>query len=834
MTRYTVTFDTPEATMPEYAGGKGANLAILTQAGFAVPSGFIVTADAYREFMATFPDMTKHISALPLGQPEKLVAATEKLREILSKQPLPETVEAEVRAALKRSGDGAYSVRSSSTFEDMAGAAFAGQHDTYLNCSGEDEILGKIRDCFVSLWQDRAVAYRHSKGFNRYEATMAVVVQKMVQCDVAGVGFTIDPISGRDAMLINANYGLGESVVGGETEVDQYVVERKTKKLAESFIAHKTVKIVSNKDKGQGTLSLPLNGKEAEQPVLAEEQINALCDLMLKVEQLYRFPQDIEWGMEKGTLYLLQSRPVTTFAPRWTRDESAERYPSVITPLSWDLVEEGFHKSIEHSFQLMGLPPFDGKWFALFDNYVYGNQTAARTYLGMLPFAPADEEELRMGMTAFAERYNWALTLPSEWMRELDRYLMNIGVLKAESLDGKSPAEIWSYVVKTSVIGGEYFKPNIAISITQSVLYRSLLQFIKIFMPDNALEIFDHITAYCETKTSLVNRQLKALASIVRSDTALAAKMNAMPSKELILSKELDAYPVFSDAFARFLEDHGHREIEFDPYIPTWFEAPWVVLDNIRLILNAPIENTAKNDLQIKRAASEAESKLFSSLPPEFHLFFREIIRLVRLYTELDDIEHYQTTRLHLPMRKGLLALGKSLMSMGVLQEPSDIFFARKTSIETCANAYTSWNALTGEIRAAKATYEANKKRTPEWVLGEKHVQPEHSDKNLVGLAGSPGVAEGHVFIINSSDDFASFPHGAVLVARTTNPAWTPLFYAASALITESGGPLSHGAVTAREMKIPAVMSVRGVLAALKNGDKVKVDGSNGVVYMQE
>lgn len=177
----------------------------------------------------------------------------------------------------------------------------------------------------------------------------------------------------------------------------------------------------------------------------------------------------------------------------------------------------------------------------------------------MLPFAPADEEELRMGMTAFAERYNWALTAPVRVDARIRSLSDEYRCVKSQiSLDGKSPAEIWSYVVKTSVIGGEYFK-QLAISITQSVLYRSLLQFIKIFMPDNALEIFDHITAYCETKTSLVNRQLKALASIVRSDTALAAKMNAMPSKELILSKELNAHPVFADAFARFLEDHGHR-----------------------------------------------------------------------------------------------------------------------------------------------------------------------------------------------------------------------------------------------------------------------------------
>ncbi|MDR0476975.1 MAG: hypothetical protein LBH14_03420 [Desulfobulbaceae bacterium] len=832
MNQYVVDFDNPEAESLEQSGGKGANLAKLKRAGFPVPPGFIVTSRGYADFIGDRRQIEEAIAALPFGHPEKLVAAARELRATLSALPLPEAVASEVRTALRKAGKGAYSVRSSSTLEDLAGAAFAGQHDTYLNCSGEDEILSKIRDCFVSLWQDRAISYRHSKGFAPQMATMAVVVQKMVQCQVAGVGFSIDPISGKNTMLINSNYGLGESVVSGEAEVDQFVIDRDSRKIVDSFIAKKTVKIIS--DGAQGTKGMAPNAEESLRPSLDEQQIAAIADLMLRVEGWFRFPQDIEWGMEKGALYLLQSRPITSIAPRWTRDESAERYPTAMTPLPWDLIEEGFHKSIEYSFKLMGFPPFDGKWFAMFDNYIYGDQNAVRFYLGALPFTPIDAESLRAGISEFAKKNDWALTLPSEWMRGLDRYLLRLGALNSEPL-GKTPAELWDYILRVSAGGEEYFRPNIAISITQSVLYRSLLGFIKIFAPEKAISIFDRLTAYCETKTSLVNRELKKLAELAGTEKNSAGKtlaelMRGSRSNALLTPGMLDNYPNFHQAFRRFLQDHGHREVEVDPYIPTWSGAPWVVLDNIKLILNAPAR---EDDMQVKKSASEAESELFAILPEDLHLFFREIIRLVRLYTELDDVEHYQTTRLHLPIRRGLEALGTLLAERGIVNDPLDVFFARKATLEACVNRERTWENLGEEIRANKEAYQFNRTRSPQWVLGEEANTASSGDDNeLNGLAGSPGIAEGPAFIIESSDDFALFPHRAVLVARTTNPAWTPLFYAAAALVTESGGPLSHGAVTAREMKIPAVMSVRGVMNALKNGDRIRVDGGRGKVYM--
>ena len=263
-----------------------------------------------------------------------------------------------------------------------------------------------------------------------------------------------------------------------------------------------------------------------------------------------------------------------------------------------------------------------------------------------------------------------------------------------------------------------------------------------------------------------------------------------------------------------------------------------MVLDNLRLILNTPMERwPAEQERELKVRAQQAEVKLFARLPEDLHFFFHELLRLARTYTGLDDLEHYQTTRLTPALRRGLRALGQHLVRRNVLEEPMDVFFAHQVQLEQAltADAAAAWQTLAAQVRTQKAAYLADKGRKPEWILGESEaaaLSGAAAGDLLSGLAGSPGVAEGAVFIVLTPEDFAKFPRGAVLVARTTNPTWTPLFYSAAAVVTESGGPLSHGAVTAREMGIPAAMSVRQCLSRLSNGQRVRVDGAAGRVEL--
>lgn len=832
---YTFTFQEPLAARLELSGGKGSNLSLLTQRGFPVPPGFVISAQAYRDFIAGGSELLRDVNLLPFHDAGQLRTDSDKLREALSGLHLPARVVEEAREQLSHFPEGqAFSVRSSSTMEDLASAAFAGQHETFLNCCGADQILEKIKACFLSLWFDRAIAYRHQQGFDHALAAMAVVVQQMVLCDVAGVAFSINPVNGNlNEMVVDANFGLGESVVSGESEVDHFIIDRAQRSVFSAQIAEKSRKIISV---AGGIQEVCLSREEGARPSLGGDQLTQLTDLLLRIETSYHFPQDIEWGFAGGRLFLLQSRPITTIPPRWTRDESAERFPNVITPLTWDFVESGFHRSLNHSFRLMGFPPFNGKWFGMHGHYIYGNQNAVELYGRRAPFQSRSLQELRAAIPILREEFRWVQELPVTWVRDLDFHLISIGRFMTEPLADKSLAKIWSFICRVNEHGAEYFLPNIAISITHSALYRLLHGLLKMaFGPEAADGLFDRLMAYCETKTGMINKELFELAAQIRARPELEEIVNRGSSRTLIEHKLLESFPEFNAQLEKFLRDHGHREVDFDAYSPTWLELPWVVLDNLRLILQSPMDqHPAVKERELKIRMQQAELELLLKLPADLQFFFTEILRLARVYTSLDDLEHYQTTRLTVALRRGLRELGERLVQRDILTAPMDIFFAlfKQISQAIAQDDDRGWKEFKNTIARQKEAYLRDKERKPDWILGENKSAETGSGDCLMGLPGSSGVAEGPVFIVLSTDDFAKFPRGAVLVARTTNPTWTPLFYSAVAVVTESGGPLSHGAVTAREMRIPAVMSVKESLSQLKNGQRVRVDGTHGKVCL--
>jgi pyruvate,water dikinase len=467
------------------------------------------------------------------------------------------------------------------------------------------------------------------------------------------------------------------------------------------------------------------------------------------------------------------------------------------------------------------------------DHYIYGNQNAVELYGQRAPFVVRNLEELRAVIPTLRDQYWWVQELPVAWMRDLDQYLIQIGEFMAEPLESKSIRELWSFVLHINEFGANYFLPNIAISITHATLYRLLHLLLQRITGPNAESMFDKLMAFCETRTGVINKELFELALLARNDAELQQALFSRGSREFIEDGMLERFPAFSARFQKFLRAHGHREMDFDAYAPTWNEVPWIVLDNVQLILKTPMDKApADKELDLKIAMQQAELELFQKLPQDLHFFFAELLRLARLYTSLDDLEHYQTTRLTPVVRRALREMGSRLVEAGVLSEPMDVFFAHLKQLDDAVAADTNlaWQNLATIVRAQKADYLRDKAQKPSWVLGEASEKGEFSGELLSGLPGSPGIAEGPVYMVKGPEDFANFPKGAVLVARTTNPTWTPLFYSAIAVVTESGGPLSHGAVTAREMSLPAVMSVKDSLLRLRNGQIVRVDGNHGTV----
>lgn len=820
----------------DYAGGKGAHLAMLIAKGFPVPPGFVITPNVYRLFVDGAGEQAKGLASFDVRDRATLRRESLRIRNCLKTRPLPDSLPAELRVFLNDySPDQAFAVRSSSTMEDLGHAAFAGQHDTFLNCVGAEEILSCIKSCFFSLWSERAIAYRAEHGFDHDAASMAVVVQTMVQCDVAGVAFGLDPVSGDlNRMVVNATRGLGEAVVSGTAEVDHYNVEKSSGTIKSSRIARRCNSSTLPPHDSADTTETESAGA-AEDPCMDACRLGRLADLLRQVEESFQFPQDIEWGFENDNLYLLQSRPITTIPPRWTRDESAERYPNPITPLTWDFVDEGFHRSLEHSFRLLGFPPFSGKWFVSHDHYIYGNQNAIAFYCRHVPLENVPLDGVRAELPRLCSQYAWVPQLPVTWMQDLDAYLAKVNAYRLQDLHSLDVRQVWDYVINVKNLGCEYFLPNIAISITQSGLRRVLAGLLRSAVGESdAPGLLDALTGHCLTKTSEINAELFELARLIREEPALERALSVKSSHEVLMQRDLEQFPEIATRFDTFLRAHEHREVDFDAYQPTWGEVPWVVLDNIRLILSTPMTCTPADKARSAELRQvEAEQTLLDRVPSDLRAFFIEVIRLVRLYTVLDDVEHYHTTRLTVPLRKGLGELGLRLKHKGILDQPMDIFFTHYADLDAAIreDSAEQWKLLAKAVRKEKRDYAVHGQHAPQWVLGTQGPD-DLADAALIGTPGSPGQAEGTVFKLLGPDDFARFPQGAVLVARTTSPSWTPLFYAAAGVITESGGALSHGAIVAREMRIPAVMSVHNALNILNDGQRVRVDGTNGCIHL--
>ncbi len=299
------------------AGGKGANLGDMAQAGLPVPPGFVITSAAYRKMFESSGlerRVRERLSTIDRENNQALMDVEVEIRAMFAEQDMDAGLCAEILERYHALGENApVAVRSSATAEDLVGASFAGQQNTYLNVYGDEELIRTVLNCWSSLYTCQAIYYRYRNGFDDTQVSMAVVVQKMVNADKAGVIFTVDPVSRNPyQMVIEGVYGLGEGIVSGSITPDHFKVDRETMELRFKYIAPKG--IMFTKDHACGCIEVPVPDELKMQPVLNEAELELLVKMGNRVEAHFGSPQDIEWGAEDGEFYLLQSRPITTLS----------------------------------------------------------------------------------------------------------------------------------------------------------------------------------------------------------------------------------------------------------------------------------------------------------------------------------------------------------------------------------------------------------------------------------------------------------------------------------------------------------------------------------------
>ena len=809
----------------ERAGGKGANLGELVRAGFPVPPGFVVTTAAYDRFVAE--NSLNDVIARALRE-QRDGGAT--LRNAFERAPIPTDIEREIVAAYQQLGEGAVAVRSSATAEDLPDAAFAGQQETFLNVIGTAELLDAVRRCWASLWGDRAISYRERLKLNQQTVKLAVVVQKMVEPEFAGVMFTANPVTGtRDEIVIDANPGLGEAVVSGLVTPDHFVLRKQPLgwKIAEQRIGRR--EIVIRAKSGGGTEHIE-RMNDAEAARLPGRALRDLARLGVGIERHFGGPQDIEWAWAHGEPFIVQARPITALPdapPRANKLERmlaanfAEMLPVRPYPLDMATWIPALANAIEPLFGLMGFDWTLNRLFVADDDVVERLSGNLPRPTWRMLLAPAR-------LVSLIVRYN-----PVRWQSDplLAETLARARDLESRDVRALAWEQLLAMVQEAKEIpllgAGElrsrYF-PRAAFAVAR-------LRFLLGLWGQTSK--LGALLSGAESKTIEANHALEKLADRVRSNPDLNKIFSKHDPTELWSAlEEQPAGRSFLVALRSFLDRYGHREaIISTALLPTWKDAPEVVLGIVKsFAVHQPQFETGKPAWQTARDEILRHPLLRI---PRVRAAFLEILAQARALLQIREDTHFYATMAMPLFRRALLEMGRRLVSAGILETPEDVFHLKLAELEHIGGNLPPRADLATELRAAMIRRKQARAKLEGTPMVDPRLFPQASmegDALLRGIPGSPGVAQGPACIVRDGFEFAKLSAGDVLVAPYTNPSWTPLFQRAVAVVVDSGSAASHAAIVAREYHIPAVMATVTGTQQLRDGDRIRVDGNRGIV----
>lgn len=782
-------------------GGKGANLGEMFNAGLPVPDGFCITGAAFDEYMKrnSFEQQVSTYS-------NKL------LPEIAAGQIWPELEQeiAECYAALGQNMRAA--VRSSATAEDLPEASFAGQQETYLNVIGKEQLIIAIKKCFASLYSARAVAYRKQTDFDTIKVSLAVVIQKMVQSEVSGVLFTIDPVSQNpDQMMLNASWGLGEAVVSGKVTPDIYIYSKKHKCIVDKKMGDKDILIC------YGTTGIQERKAPLEQKsrfCLNDKQVLEVSAMGQKVEQHYGSPQDIEWAISDGRLYLLQSRPITTLnktnekLPELTASQKAvmnnwiEHCPMPLYPLDVEpckLVDKAKSKVFhELGISIGGELRMDKKGLLSFST----GTVHVSPKIVKIPF-------LLRPFTSYSVNSSITHHAFSKIKKELKEIsIVNVSQLSVSALI----QQVKDLMNLSEEIAYVRFRYNIFPSVAVSKLLYPALHRV-----DKNINEFDLLSGL-PYKTWELNVALRKLAAYIQDHTELnRAVANQKIRNSSAIETIRNDYSDFSVRLQNFLNEFGWKSSSSYCAFSSvsWFEDMTSLFSLIKALLQSDNKDLENNKYQ---AILEKIAKRFSA------------DKAAKVYKKIEEIRGYHVNReesLYLiEMCYGLArraVFELNLRFPKIFEQPKDILFLKLAEIYALPAGVQDYK---NRITVRKANRSQNEKLWNSLSLGGKS----DNRNTLTGVSGNQGICRGKVKKILTLQEFDKMRQDDILVCRYTDPSWTPLFILASAVVSDTGGPLSHSAIVAREYNIPAVLGCGSASEVLHDGQEIVVDGDKGIV----
>ena len=838
-------------------GGKGMSLAKMIQAGLPVPGGFHVTTEAYRAFVAENGIQQRIMDAVrgvDVQSTESLEAASREIASAFATGTTPAPIAQAVADAYRDLKDAPVAVRSSATAEDLPGASFAGQQETYLNICGVDAVLGAVKKCWASLWTARAIAYRIKNNIDQETVALAVVVQELVFADAAGILFTANPINGkRDELLINAAWGLGEAVVSGAVTPDTLTVRKEPFRILQREIAEKQVMTVRT---AEGTEEKPVPEDLKKKPVLSDAQMTELTRLAVKIEQFYRIPMDVEWALAGGTFAIVQARPITAMPPEWitpakgavyARGSLAEHIPSPVTPLFATFGLEIANQATEKMWQRMlgsGWETLmvDKGFYVPLNGYVFGGvnmrgkallklslmsiKQIGPIFRGSVARWKAARKELEQVVSTW-EHCEVEGMLPSELMEGI-RTVFGAACIYFTNIQTVLPAASSSEIMFTN-------------------LYRKLIR--RKGDPEATVFLLGFETASLRAEKSLYD-----IAAWLKTSPALAAYVQDTPTETLAADLGQGTVPPelsetvwqgLKERFQTHLGEFARAAYEFDFANPTPGEMPETLIDAIKGFLGGKASNPHERQRDAVQKREQATSAVLARTGWPRKGWFLKLLRWAQDTGPMREDSIFDMGMGHPTIRRMFAEVGRRIVEGGAIWQASDIYWLEGAELEDLVAKLESGQPLpnlSDRIPARKAEWQAQLKITPPVMLPERSgwsrfvhgAEAERKDGKIVlkGVGTSGGTITAPACVLYGPEDFGKMKPGDVLVAVTTTPTWTPLFATASAVVTDIGGPLSHSSIVAREYGIPAVMATRTATRQIETGQMITVDGSAGTVTL--
>jgi pyruvate,water dikinase len=803
-------------------GGKGLSLARLAESGFRVPEAFVITVETTESIAAA--------SRFPAGIRRDLLAALARL------SPAGEAV----------------AVRSSALAEDGEAASFAGQHDTILGVTGEKAFVAAVKKCLASLHSEAAVAYRERHGGDHAGARMAIVVQHMVQAELSGVAFSIDPLTGDPGrVVVEAVAGVGEALVSGTAEADRMA------------LAREGLAVVEEHHPGTPVLTPEIARQVAEAALLAEERFGA--------------PQDIEFAIEGGVLWMLQSRPITTAGAMlpgggwmnefdtpttdddlWTSANVQEVLPGILTPMTMSTFTKYARRGYIEGYQRLKVldkdefPEFAG----MFYNRAFLHVGATRMIADRVIGASADSVEHRFlggelkveGRREHSLRL-WRIRMRSiipmlRMMRGIEKAARRIDRetramerrVRADDVAQLSNAELEARRTMIAEFVTGTFQVHLQATGMAGQGFETTSKTVRPVLGDETEgtlpALFSGMRGVESAQIGLDLWELSRVA--VREGLTDAIRAEGFDPR----AEGLPA--AWKARFGAFMERHGHRGLnEMEPAAPTWRTDPRPIVAIVAAYLDLPEDRSppvilTRQEQERLRLTTEVEARM----NPLKRRYFRWGLKQAQLWVSLREFTKSVIVRGTRLVDYYAPEVGRRLVATGLVADPADLFFLTTDEVSDALLGKVS-GPYHDRVARRRREYERNRHvELPERFRGHPApLEPDlshHAGDVLTGTPVSPGLVTGRARVIHDPRTDDPIQPGEILVAPVTDAGWTPLFALASGLVVDMGSALSHGSTVAREYGLPAVVNVRRGTHSIRTGDLVAVNGTRGTVTILE